>query len=107
MKAITITVRGSLFLSEPGSSLPPGRYTFQKVAPGLGNVPGVRHSDLQMRRTVIPADPQTPAQLARRAALAAAVAAWHAAPPEDREQYRPLAARRQISLFNAWISAHL
>lgn len=101
-----LDVRGTLYLQDPPDGLPPGRYTFQKTAAGHGNIEGFAHADMQLRRHVVPADPKTSAQLARRTAFAAAVASWHAATQEQREAVRPLAERRQISLFNAWISTH-
>lgn len=44
------------------------------------------------------------AQSQQRNAYADAVASWHAATPEERLALAPLAKRRKISLFNAWIS---
>lgn len=107
LKTSLLDIRATVTLDAPPLGKPPGRYVFQKVAPGLGNLPGAPLGDRQMRAYVIPVDPQTPAQLARRAAFAAAVASWHAATPEQRETVRPLADRRRISLFNAWIATQI
>lgn len=102
----SLAIAGTVYLENPPDGLPPGRYVYQRVGAGLGNVPGQPNNDMQLRRHVVPADPQTPAQLARRAAFAAAVASWHTATQEQREAVRPLAERKAISLFNAWVSDH-
>lgn len=104
LKANTLDIRGTITLENPPAGGSPGRYVFQRVGQGFGNLPGGDGYDMQIRRHVIPADPQTPAQLARRAAFAAAVASWHAATPEERETARQLAESRGITLFNAWLS---
>lgn len=104
MKNLLIT--GSLNLTNPPPGKSPGRYVYQRTAKGKGNMPLSETHDLQLRAHVIPADPKTPAQLARRAAFAAAVASWHAATAEDRESVRQTAENRGITLFNAWVSVH-
>jgi len=80
-----------------------GLRVFQKTAPGRGNIPGDRTRSLQNRAYVIPFDPATPAQLARRAAFAAAVAAWHALSPPERAEYDARAKRMAISGFNLYL----
>jgi hypothetical protein len=83
---------------------PLGKYVYQRVAPGKGNVTARPAKDLQLRAHVIPIDPHTPNQVARRLLLAAAVARWHATPLQEREQWRPLANARALTLYMASIS---
>lgn len=49
-------------------------------------------------------DPRRPAQLAQRAKMGRALAAWHAMTPEQREQFRQDAVRRRITIYQAAIS---
>ena len=83
---------------------PHGKYVFQRVAPGKGNIAGRPAWDLQLRAHVIPVDPQTPAQVARRDHFRAAVAFWHASTAQDREQWKKTAENRSIPVFNAALS---
>lgn len=103
----TLLITGTLTFKPANPLLPKAKYVFQRVAPGAGNLTERPGLDLQMRRHVIPVDPMTPAQLARRALMAAAVARWHATPPQDRQQWAGLAKSRSISLFNASVSDYL
>lgn len=102
----SLLITGTLTEQDQTGLTPPEKVVYQRVAKGHGNITMPNTFDLQRRRHVVPADPKTSAQLARRAAFAAAVASWHTATQEQREAVRPLADRRRISLFNAWISAH-
>lgn len=102
-----LLITGTLTFDPPDPLKPAGKYVFQRVAPGKGNLPGHPAFDLQLRRHVIPFDPMTPAQLARRALLAAAVARWHATAPAERQQWAGIAKQRKISLFNASVSDYL
>jgi len=82
----------------------PGRYVYQRTAPGKGNLPGTGNFSKQLRRHVIPYDPATTAQMARRALMAAAVARWHASTDQDKAAWKINAQNRFISVFNACIS---
>lgn len=46
----------------------------------------------------------SPAQIANRTSYADRIAQWHAATPQQREAFRPLAVARGWTLFNAWLS---
>lgn len=96
-------------LTEPDPLNPSQSVTvvYQRVAPGLGNVDSDPTGTQQRRALVTPTDPRTPAQLARRAKMADAVAAWHAATPEQRAAYNDAARVRRITAFNAFVSAFL
>lgn len=102
MKYLTITKTLTFEPEELG--LPFGKYVFQRVAPGRGNVPGRPRADLQLRRHVIPADPETPAQIARRDLFRAAVERWHARTPSDLDHWKQTAHKKRIPLFNACLS---
>lgn len=104
---LNMLITGTITEPSPTPDAPPVKVVYQRVSKGLGNIPTAHPYDLQRRAHVIPADPQTPAQMAKRAAFAAAVASWHNATTEERETVRSIADKRRISLFNAWISTHL
>jgi hypothetical protein len=80
---------------------------YQATAPGLGNISNGGRFDRQRRRWVIPHDPRTPAQLARRARFASGVAAWQAMDTTARQAWHWLGEQRRISSFNAFLSNHL
>lgn len=77
------------------------RVVYQRVAKGFGNITTKHSFDLQRRRHVVPADPRTQSQVARRGLMAAAVARWKNTPPADRVQWAQLAKSRNIPLFSA------
>jgi len=81
-----------------------GNRVYQRVRAGLGNVPGDPTRSLQNRAYVIPTPCATPAQLARRARFATAVAAWHTLAPEEKAAYNTRAARSGRAGFNLYIS---
>lgn len=104
MSIIALDIRGTVL--EPADENPAidRRYTYQRTAPGLGNLRGTGKFDRQRRRCVIPHDPKTSAQLSRRYLMREAVAAWHAADSTARETARHTARRRRLNLFQAWCS---
>lgn len=104
LKKHALFITGTLHLANPPTGGTPGRYTFQRVRAGFGNLPGGTGYDMQIRRTVTPADPMTPAQMARRALMAAAVARWHAMTTQDKAAFEKKAENRSITVFNAVIS---
>lgn len=81
-----------------------GGRVFQRVRPGLGNVPGDPTRSLQNRALVSPSTPPTPAQLARRAKFAQAIATWHALPPEKKLDYHRRGSKRALPGFNLFLS---
>lgn len=104
---LTLAPRGSLNFCPTAPPRPCGRYVYQLTHPGGGNVPGDPTGRLQLRRWVIPADPRTPPQLARRVAFAAAVAAWQSMPQEAKDSWRTPGKARNLPAYHAFLSAYL
>lgn len=104
---LSLTPRGSLNFCPAAPPRPCGRYVYQLTAYGKGNVPDDPTGRLQLRRWVMPADPRTPAQVAHRAAFAAAVAAWQSMPQEARDSWRIPGKARNLPAYNAFLSAYL
>jgi hypothetical protein len=98
---------GKLTFDPDDPDYPPGTYVVQRVAPGVGNVMADPARHLQVRRWVIPRDPQTAAQLYRRDLMRQAVAMWHVLSEEEQHAFEADASARGISRFNAFISAYL
>jgi len=84
-----------------------GKVVYQKTAAGMGNISNGGRWDRQKRAHVIPIDPQTPAQLARRARMRAANLAWQALPQQERENAEKRARARNITGYNQFISEYL
>lgn len=103
----SLAARGTLTFQPSDPPRPTGRYVIQRVAPGLGNVAADPERSLQIRAHVIPADPQTPRQLAARARFAAGVIAWHELPPTDRAYWYDQGPRHGLPAFNAFLSYYL
>lgn len=99
--------RGKLNFCPVSPPRPCGAYVYQLTGYGKGNVPGDPHRRLQLRAYVIPIDPKTPAQLARRATFAAAVAAWHGLSPAQKASYARRGKSRNLPGYNLFISAYL
>jgi hypothetical protein len=104
---LCISLHGTLSGVPYGTSLPNGKYVYQKVAPGLGNDPTDATATQQIRRHVVPQDPQTPAQLVQRAKMLAAMNAWRALSPEAIAGWRMRAKKRSTTGFHFFISQHL
>lgn len=102
-----LTIVGTLKFKPDDPLLPLAKYTFQRTAPGKGNISNRGVFDLQMRRHVIPIDHKTQPQLAKRFAMKSAVSAWHTATQKERNAHKNNANKRKITIFNAFISAYL
>jgi hypothetical protein len=102
-----ITVAGTLTETPADQLQQPTRVTYQRTAPGHGNLIGNGTYNHQRRACVIPLDPKTPAQIARRANMRAAVVAWQAATPEQRDVWRTIATARRVTPYNAFVSSYL
>jgi hypothetical protein len=105
--AQSIQVRGTLTFTPADPPRPLAKYVVQRVGAGFGNVAADPTLRTQIRAHVIPLDPQTTKQLARRATFAAAVLAWHALPPADRAYWRERGAKHGLPGFNAFLSFYL
>lgn len=66
-----------------------------------------RDDNIILEKYPKPSYTRSPAQDEQRTAYSNAVKAWHAATDEEKEVYRPAASRRQITLYNAFISSKL
>ncbi len=107
IKTEVLDIRGTVTECPPVAPLVCEKVVYQKVRAGLGNISNGGRYDRQRRAWVKPHDPMTPAQLARRAKFAAAVAAWHALTQTERDQYKSQAKNKSISAFNAYISVFM
>lgn len=103
----SLSIRGTLSFCPVNPPRPCGKYVYQRVRAGLGNVAGIANDDLQLRAYVIPTDPQTPAQLARRAVFADAVAGWQSLTPAQRDIWRIAGAGRNLPAYQTYVSAYL
>lgn len=83
------------------------KVVYQKVAPGLGNLLGDGTYNHQRRRWVIPADPRTPAQLARRAKFALAVLTWRTLTANDKAAWQARGRNRGLPAYQAFLSAYM
>ncbi len=84
-----------------------GAVVYQRVKPGLGNVASDPSMTLQVRRHVPTNTSNTPAQQARRARFANAVAAWHALDTATKQDYNQRANRQRVTGYNLFISERL
>lgn len=82
-------------------------YVYQRVAKGKGNIAHPGRYDLQLRRHVIPADRQTPLQLAARQRMREAVGHWQLFGPLLKKIFTQLGARVALPGNNYWIRAYL
>jgi hypothetical protein len=96
MLKICLNVRGTLRIGT-------GKVVYQKTFDYLNNRRTFGGKPIQIRAHVIPFDPKTPAQISQRSKLAQAVAEWHTATPEQRQQYAYKARSKKISVYMAFI----
>ena len=104
MKKTAMLITGTLKMTPPGTVAPPVKMVFQRVRAGLGNAGKYGSMDVQLRQHVVPADPKTTAQMARRDLMRAAVARWHSMTTKDKDAFQKTAENRAITVFNAVIS---
>lgn len=102
-----LDIRGKINFCPAQPVRPCGLYVVQRVAPGLGNIDDRPARDLQLRVHVVPFDPRTAPQLARRAIFAAGVAAWHAYDQSERDAWNTQAASRHLTGFALHMSVYL
>lgn len=107
MNTTAIDIRGTITEDDPQNPGQTVRVCYQRVKPGLGNVPGDDTRSRQRRRVVTPRDPKTPAQLARRQKMTGAVAAWRQLTAEQLTYWRTLGAKRGLPAYNAFIANYL
>lgn len=107
IKTEVLDIRGTVTECPPVAPLVCEKVVYQKVRAGLGNISNGGRYDRQRRAWVKPHDPMTPAQLARRAKFADAVATWHVMSEEQKKAWKSDAKNKNISTFNAYISAFM
>lgn len=101
---ITLDVRGTVSTWDPVTGAEIARVVIQRSRAEQANARTASGIPVIVRPYQIPADPQRPAQLARRAIHAAGVAAWQADPAAARAAAASEAAERNISPFMAWMA---
>lgn len=89
---ITMTVRGKV-----------GSVVYQRVHKGKGNIPTPGHYDLQVRALGTHTDRRSPAQLALRARIRDATAAYKALTPEDRATWKARARKSKATGYNLFV----
>lgn len=100
----SITPSGTVRITPTNPPRAPGRYVFQRVKRGLGNVIDHPGRALQLRTHVIPYDPRTLAQRRQRTHMRNAVAAYHAATEQEKHAQHADAITRQVTDFNAYLA---
>jgi hypothetical protein len=103
IRSLGLRLAGILWVAAADPAQPPIKKVAQRVGLGLGNVPGDPARRQQIRAHVIPLDPKTPAQLARRAHFAAAMAAWASLDPSQRAAWNADARPLKISGVNLYV----
>lgn len=86
-----------------GTTKPLGKYVYQKVAAGLGNIPGSKNRREQVRRWVRGTQVNTPAQQPQRGRFALGVTAWHALTEPEKETYRVPAEKLHLNRFQLFM----
>lgn len=96
--------RGGLRFTPTDPPRPAGRYVYQRVLAGLGNVQADPTRRLQLRRWVQGTYSNTAAQLQRRAVFRLAAVSWRHLSVTDKAHWKALGKRRRITSYNAYIS---
>jgi hypothetical protein len=107
IKELTLDVKGTLQVEDPGSPGEMLKIVYQGCSPQFANYFNSQGKPRMVRTYVSVTNPGTPAQLARQEGMRQAVAAWQAATQSERETARYLADNRQITLYMAFISIWL
>lgn len=107
IKPITLAVSGTLTETGAGPNGTDAKVIYQKCGAGFGNLIGNGSYNMQRRAYVKPTNTVTPPLAARRALMAAAVAAWKLTTPTEREAWRHIGARRNLPAYNAFLSDYL
>jgi hypothetical protein len=98
-----LKITGKLIVAPSDPVRPLAKYVFQGCAPGTGNITSDLTRSTMVRTHVIPSDPQTPAQLAQRARISAAVSAWHALPQPDKDALQAPASKLGLAAYHLFI----
>jgi len=104
---LSLNVKGSKWEPDPAH---PGQYrrvVYQGTGAAFANLYN-KHGRPRMKRVwILPPDPLTAPQAARRETMRQAVAAWQAADAAERESARHVANTKGISLYMAYVSKYL
>lgn len=103
----SITPAGTISITPTNPQRPAGKYVYQRVRRGLGNVVGHPNRALQLRSHVIPFDPRTLAQRRQRAHMRNAVSAYHAATEQEKRAHHAEAIINQVTDFNAFVAHYM
>jgi len=88
----------------PGTSLPNGKYVYQKTVAGLGNVAGDKSKRMQIRRWVTGTPSNTPAQIYYRLIFAFANSKWKNLSEPEKESFRLPAEKRKLNRYQYYMS---
>ena len=104
---VALDVRGTVTECGPGPAPVCEKVVYQGTAIGAGNISNGGKYNRQRRAYVVPSDPHTPAQVARRTFFAAAVHEWQALSPEAKAAWKQAGRARNIPGYSAFLSAYL
>lgn len=104
---VWLNLTGTVYLCPVSPPLPCGKYVFQRVRAGLGNIETDPSRSRQMRRWVIPADPMTAPQLARRSKFRDGVQAWQSFTDAQKAAWADAARSSGLPAYNYFLSYFL
>jgi hypothetical protein len=102
-----LDIRGTLTITPSPQDNTPRKVVFQGASNITANYWTKTGQPRKVRVYVIPADPKTDAQIARRDWLRAGVAIWQALSAEEKAAWTKAGEARQITGYNAFNSSHL
>ena len=99
----SLTLTGTL--TEYAADPTPGfeKVVYQRVGEGLGNLPGNGSYNHQRRRHVIPSNPRTEPQQARRERFALAVSTWQSLSPAQKDDWRKRGRSRSLPGYQTFL----
>lgn len=103
---VSILPLGKITMLKTGDTAPQ-QWVYQRTHKKKGNLGTRGQYGLQIRRRVIPVDPQTMEQLKRRFKFADAVAAWQALDETTKQQWRRAARSTKRSGYAHFLSAYM
>lgn len=104
---LALEITGTVTVPTSTADPTPRKIVFQGASNVTANYWTKAGRPRQVRAHVIPADPKTPAQLARRDNMRAAVTAWQTLTDTEKTAWRDRASERGISGYNTFCSHHL
>lgn len=101
--ALHLTLTGILTGTPALTTLPHGKWVYQKTRVGHGNIPGDRDRRHQVRRWVQGTQVNTSNQQPYKARFALGVGAWHALTPEEKETWRKPGEKLHLNRFQCFM----